>query len=291
MPIIGTLSAGIMFGVAMCHLLPESHEVLISISSDYTAFTVAGIGLIVVLGVEQLALGQISKSRDDSTGATAELATLTSSVTNQLGHKSAEFYGSVESYSETRYHANGQVKSKSHCHHQHGVALIHTLNHTASVKELVTLYILELSVAIHSIILGVSFGVETGFRGILVLSISLSIHQFIEGVAMGSMLKQYKDSIQKLTMTSFLLVFSASISVGVVVGMITSVYSATAWFRFMQGICGSVAAGTLLYVSLVEQLAVQFSRRELEHREGVKMCMVAAFGLGYAIMVLMARFE
>eukprot|EP01031_Cornospumella_fuschlensis_P035954 gene35954-43607_t len=267
MPIIGTLSAGIMFGVAMCHLLPESHEVLISISSDYTAFTVAGTGLIVVLGVEQLALGQISKSRDDSTGATAELATLTSSGTNQHGHTSAEFYGSVESYSETRYHANGQVKSKSHCHHQHGVALIHTLNHTASVKELVTLYILELSVAIHSIILGVSFGVETGYRGILVLGISLTIHQFIEGVAMGSMLKQYKDTIQKLTMTSFLLVFSASISVGVVVGMITSAYSATAWFRFMQGICGSVAAGTLLYVSLVEQLAVQFSRRELEHRE------------------------
>lgn len=271
-------------------MLPESHEVLTAMSSDYTAFTVAGMGLIAVLGVEQFALSHVSPSSNEG-GAHTELEALVPNSTVHHTHKVTEFYGSVETFSQTRYHSDGQTRTKTHCHHQHGVALIHTLNSTATIKELVTLYILELSIAIHSIVLGISFGVQTELRGVAVLSIALTVHQFIEGVAMGSMLKQYKESIHQSTLTSFLAVFSASISTGVILGMLMSVYSETTWFRFLQGICGSVAAGTLLYVSLVEQLAVQFSRAELEHQEGVKMCMVFVFGFGYGIMALLARLE
>lgn len=254
-----------------------------SISSDYTAFTVAGIGLIVVLGVEQFALSHMAPRVEHATHS--ELTALSPNNTTHHNHKVTEIYGAIGSYSD------GQTLLKTHCHHQHGVALIHTLNTTASTKQLITLYILELSIAIHSIVLGVSFGVQTEFKGVVVLSIALSVHQFIEGVAMGSMLMQYKDSIHKSTLASFLVIFSASISSGVVLGMISSIFCATTWFRFLQGLCGSVAAGTLLYVSLVEQLAVQFSREELERQEGVKLCMVAVFGLGFGLMALLTRWE
>jgi zinc transporter ZupT len=53
----------------------------------------------------------------------------------------------------------------------------------------------------------------------------------------------------------------------------------------IQGVFSSLAAGSLLYVSLCEQVG------DLEDQVGTKLLMIIAFCLGFAAMALLAIWE
>ena len=83
--------------------------------------------------------------------------------------------------------------------------------------------VLELSIAVHSIIIGVSFGgLELDQLGeIKVLMAALSLHQFFEGIALGSALSESNLSMRYVCL--FGVSFSLSWCVGVVIGKLTTV--------------------------------------------------------------------
>lgn len=175
--------------------------------------------------------------------------------------------------------------------HNHGFEVLGDLAGATSLRDFVALYALELSVSVHSIILGVDYGLTTDTSTLLALTIALTFHQTIEGIAMGAAIVNFKDKMPPTKIITFMVFFASTISIGVIVGIICSFQGESGAADTLQGVFSSLAAGSLLYVALTEQVSTYFDREDLEDQLGTKLMMIVAFGVGFAMMASLAIWE
>lgn len=141
---------------------------------------------------------------------------------------------------------------------------------TISVEILqatVTAYIMEFSIAIHSIIIGVNLGLlgEDSVSSIVALMIALGFHQAVEGFGLGAQLASSYCNGMGLTtgkVVLFAIFFCFSTPIGIVIGILTSSQSETDEQIAAKGAANAIATGTLLYVALVEMLRDLFDHHE-----------------------------
>ena len=171
--------------------------------------------------------------------------------------------------------------------HNHSTLPLDDLMAAESLKDLVSAYALEISTAIHSVIIGFDLGVLTDLRSASVLCAVLAFHQFVEGLGLGSVVKNSQKALGTWKIISFILVFSGTVSVGVLLGLLIKPSGES---PVQQGVVGSataVAAGSLLHISLVEMTSEYFNLPELERRGPVKMAMLGLFFLGFGFMAML----
>ncbi|RKO96927.1 hypothetical protein CXG81DRAFT_1242, partial [Caulochytrium protostelioides] len=115
----------------------------------------------------------------------------------------------------------------------------------------VTTTILEVGIAAHSVIIGISLGVAAGAEARTLLA-ALCFHQFFEGLALGTalLIAEYKSRTKMLLMA---LGYALATPLGQAIGMgIHSSYNGNAPTALLvQGIFDALSAGILIYTALV----------------------------------------
>lgn len=144
------------------------------------------------------------------------------------------------------------------CHHAPtaaGCSQLEPLTSTGSGSEqqLRMFHVLEASISIHSVLIGLGFGLgELGDREQLVLGLALCVHQYLEGLTVG-MLGRKSGLSQQAWRCSFL-VFTLSLPLGVSAGVVVQYFYAglndNFAFRWCSGLLNGMAAGTLTHIGV-----------------------------------------
>merc|ERR1712241_1041374 len=130
-----------------------------------------------------------------------------------------------------------------------------------------TVYMMEGSIMIHSVLVGLALGGLHKNSSVLSLGVALLFHQFFEGLALGAV--AVKSSFSFKSSWHLFLTFTLSCPLGVVWGIFFSSHfdsedHRTAW---TLGALNAVAAGTLLHAGLVELLPEDFGEEDCQHRD------------------------
>lgn len=363
LPVLCALAAGIMVGVALAHLLPESDDLLSdkAVPGYRMAFALVGMGIAGVLCIEHVTMAIISKKQKKkkhgsqsivqghrhSTNARREsFRTLSACLVTHncdhshdhnhhaghnheytapphdhadLGHgHDADMHKSLLGCGDASHcsHSSAGIElndDHGHAHHHHydndhayevsrqsrtsvsshnhGFEVLGDIAKATSLRDLVALYALELSVTVHSIILGLDYGLETDSRTLVALTIALTFHQTIEGIAMGAAIVNFKDAMAESKIITFMVFFASTISLGVIIGIISSYQGQSSASDTLQGIFSALAAGSLLYVAMTEQVGTYFDQEDLQDQLGTKLMMIAAFSGGFGAMAALACWE
>lgn len=278
--IIRTFAAGVMLGVGFIHLLNDGVMKLAEVSLDYPAlgFTLATVGTMIVLGFEQIAvklIGSIETNGD-----------LMKSTT----HKEQEFGCSIANEELEVIESNSTRVS---CEHNHSINMIAGTN---SLSVIVKAYMMEISVAIHSIIIGIALGSLAGadnLQSLQALLIAICFHQFFEGLGLGTVVEAARIELGTAKIIIFSLTFALTVPMGVVVGILITDDQALAngptdTQTYTTGCLNSIAAGIMIYVALVEMIAEDFQQSSIASNFGLKTKMFTALALGTLAMAILA---
>ena len=304
--IIRSFAAGIMMGVAFIHLLAEGVASLNEACPDYPAlgYTLSTVGAMMVLGFEQIAVALIGQIK-------TEQASNFIVPTNEGNCPVAE--GGIETgglvcEAGGGHPADAPDASKeleviaSHTEHSPVCEHAHAINMIAgsdATSVLVKAYMMEASVAVHSIILGLDLGSMSGVSNLPTLQallIAVCFHQFFEGLGLGSTIQEARLELGKSKVLFFVLTFAMTVSIGVTIGFLLDKYPMTNKdpdaserdSNFVTGILNSLCSGVLIYVSLVEMVAEDFQAAVIATRFGLKAKMLLSLMCGTLIMAILA---
>lgn len=131
----------------------------------------------------------------------------------------------------------------------------HEILHLLERKERqLVCYLLEIGISLHSVLIGIAFGLET--HGLIILMIALMFHQFFEGVSLSSVF--IEAHFKHLRSIIFMIIlYSLTLPIGGIIGIIlrSSIEETSKAYITLQGIVDSVAAGILIYDILVNILS------------------------------------
>lgn len=173
-----------------------------------------------------------------------------------------------------------------HCHDH-----VHTLllEKDRSARRIST-YMLELGIATHSVIIGVSLGVARDeFKALLV---ALVFHQFFEGVALSTTVLDagFKSMVQPIGVIIF---YSLTTPLGIVIGIcISSSFQEKATANLLvQGIIDAISAGILMYDGLVNMVNNNITRSDefMGSSNIKKIATYAALWLGIVVMAIIGK--
>ncbi|KAK4535137.1 hypothetical protein CDCA_CDCA04G1162 [Cyanidium caldarium] len=145
-----------------------------------------------------------------------------------------------------------------------------------NLKLLVLVF--EFGVAVHSVIVGLDFGVSTGQTAITLFA-ALIFHQFFEGVALGTTIAAAGfDWWLSLLMV---IGFALETPLGIAIGMgIASGYTPNSDASLLtRGILDSLSAGILIYTGLVELLTYFFTINAQFQMQALKWIVVTMTAL------------
>ncbi|KAL4189673.1 hypothetical protein AMTRI_Chr08g166530 [Amborella trichopoda] len=158
-------------------------------------------------------------------------------------------------------------------------------------KESVVAKVLEVGIVFHSVIIGATLGMSQDQCTIRPLVAALAFHQIFEGMGLGGCIAQAGFSGK--TMALMCMMFSITTPAGIILGML--VYFLTGYddnnpkALIMEGILGSFSSGILVYMALVDLIAVDFfQNKSIKSSSKMKMASYIALVLGSASMSLLA---
>lgn len=145
------------------------------------------------------------------------------------------------------------------------------------LKRNVNPYIFEFACVFHSVLIGISLGVQEDAE-MKALLIALVFHQFLEGASIGWIC----NDIGKAKKVVMILVYSTSAPVGIIIGKNVYVENVM-WQICLLGISG----GMLIYISLI-QIFIEEMNNSTKENLGRKIYMYISFLLGIACMSVIA---
>ncbi|KAJ1972577.1 hypothetical protein H4R34_005364, partial [Dimargaris verticillata] len=174
----------------------------------------------------------------------------------------------------------------SHHTHVHGGALLDQPPHTLRAST----YILEIGIAMHSVIIGLTLG-TTSDSEFISLWVALVFHQFFEGVALGSRLADLNFKSPLVPLASAL-AFAITTPVGTAIGIgVRYQYQSQASTTLVvQGIFDAISGGILLYTALVNLIAQEFSQHQFHHQSLRRKtaCFISMY-VGAAVMAIIGK--
>ncbi len=120
--------------------------------------------------------------------------------------------------------------------------------HAKHVECSILSYILLIILSFHSIIVGLSLGLEQGKMEAIVLMVALMLHKASAGFAFGMTLRY--SSFKHLHRYLMIAIFSLSTPLGIAIGLYITHYAHMSISSLTEGMFDSVAAGTFLYMTM-----------------------------------------
>jgi zinc transporter ZupT len=316
-----------MLGLALIHLIPDAEaDLLEAIPSYNVAGLLTAVGVIVVLFIEQLTLliaksyqriftenmkvneSIVKSSSQINIDFTEEIDNTKvvnhhedCGLTNCNHNNTADIFNvntkkskkSIKNKSEHE-HEHEQVKNEDKLQNEiHNTAVdqfdwILTLDNANSWNALITAYMLEISIAVHSIIIGFDLGILTSVPTFVSLLIAISFHQFIEGLGLGATILGSKTELGNKKLIGFIVIFCFTAPLGVLIGILSSSESENNAQIIAIGVANAFAAGSLLYISLTEMIASYFKISDAPDKPYLKLQMSCFLTLGVAFTALLA---
>ena len=206
--IMRTFAAGVMLGVGFIHLLADGASTLSAVIDSYPAlgYTLATVGTMIVLGFEQVAVMLIGSVRVivDGDGAKSPL----------------DADKNIESAPELEVVDVHSRQNPGSCDHNHAIRMIAG---TDSLNVIIKAYMMEISVAIHSIIIGIalgSLGKEEELESLRALLIAICFHQFFEGIGLGTVIESARLHLGTAKILIFAITFAFTVPIGVMIGIL-----------------------------------------------------------------------
>ena len=303
-----TCGAGIMMGIALIHLLPDADGYLLIILPSYPlAFPFTAFGVVLVLTIEQCTLMYMQSrliKQTKSGISSAKLVEMTPSTSPSLSIPECNVEdGHIHTHIHDHDHPNDEDHSHQHCAdpnshcHTHDVGLLDSLIESGdSLQDVIVVYALEISIAIHSVIIGVDLGLSNNIVTISTLIVALSFHQFLEGFGLGMNIlnaskkqiisKGESDLLSSNKLFIFTMVFALTVPIGIVIGMCST---SDSWGGTLaKGVANTLAAGSLLYISVGEMIATYFCEKDLILQPYVKLGMLFTLFLGVVFTSILA---
>ncbi|KAF9594035.1 hypothetical protein IFM89_026887 [Coptis chinensis] len=145
------------------------------------------------------------------------------------------------------------------------------------MKQKLVSQVLEIGIIFHSVIIGVTLGMSQNQCTIRPLVVALAFHQIFEGMGLGGCIAQhfyaktlplpFQAGFNLGTIAYMCFMFSVTTPIGIIFGMI--VFSVTGYddsspnALIMEGLLGSLSSGILIYMALVDLIAVDFFHNKL----------------------------
>jgi len=130
----------------------------------------------------------------------------------------------------------------------------------ASKESIVTALVFVVALSIHSVFEGLGLGSEQDQHGLTALILAIVAHKLLEAFALG--LSVFYAKFKWWQNLILLVIYATSTPVGVGIGWGATSGSTTASTNLINGILVSIAAGSLLYIGLIEILPTEFNKRQ-----------------------------
>jgi zinc transporter 1/2/3 len=141
-------------------------------------------------------------------------------------------------------------------------------------------YLLMLTLSVHSIITGIALGLEDHLMSAVAIFLAVMAHKFTAAMALA--ISFSREAIELKRSRALLGVFYVMTPIGIILGTWWSSLLSGQGEAMIEGIFDALAAGTFIYISVVDILSEEFSANEA--RWGLFLMTV----LGFAVMALVA---
>jgi len=274
---------GLVCAVAMLHVLADANEYLSTVSDFPWANAFALLGILVMVAIKELGIRSTNHLKEHVT----------------LKHPEEEWLKNVADKNLSTSHAPNIQKSNSASNYQSGHGHTHSLplvelqhvNLAGKPLQQLTVYMMEGSIIIHSVLVGLALGVLHEGVAVLSLGTALLFHQFFEGLALGAVAVKSRFTFK--SSWRLVLTFTLSCPLGAVLGIIFSSQFDVEddWTAWVLGVLNAISAGTLLHIGLVELLPADFGEEDGNHRHLKRphpLARLLALLVGGAIMAVLA---
>ncbi|XP_010469899.1 PREDICTED: zinc transporter 6, chloroplastic [Camelina sativa] len=275
--VIKCFAAGVILSTSLVHVLPEAFEALadcqVSSRHPWRDFPFAGlvtmIGAITALLVDLTASEHMGHGGGGGGGGGMEYMPVGKAV------------GGIE-MKEGKFGADLEIQENSE-------------EEIVKMKQRLVSQVLEIGIIFHSVVIGVTVGMSQNKCTIRPLIAALSFHQIFEGLGLGGCIAQ--AGFKAGTVVYMCLMFAVTTPLGIVLGMV--IFALTGYddqnpnALIMEGLLGSLSSGILIYMALVDLIALDFFHNKMLTSPGEsssrlkKLCFVALV-LGSASMSLLA---
>ena len=280
--LIRCMAAGIILGVAVMHLMADGQQLLqtqVSLATYPLGLLFMGVGIFITLAIDQIAMSSMANAIADNDAQ--EVTTLRVQDTNTKNTNTSSSSSSSNSSSSSRYGTS--IMDRDVLSSEAEIVT------DADRKALVKAYILEAGVAVHSVILGVGLGTMSKIAAIEVLLIVLIFHQALEGIGLGTVMAE--TCLSSRMKILFAIIFGLTLPMGTLIGIaVKQSASNSTQGDLIEGIMNTLAAGSLVYTSMVEMIAseFQFSVNAQKATGAMKGLMFLSLTGGFAIMSILA---
>ncbi|KAJ2830248.1 hypothetical protein IWW50_000391 [Coemansia erecta] len=176
--------------------------------------------------------------------------------------------------------------------HAHVHATVFASPDSDEQRKRLSTYILELGIALHSIIVGMTLAVSGGSEFKTLLA-AISFHQFFEGMALGTRISALNFRRTPLLLCVFnASIFALTTPVGQVIGIgIRQSFAPRSPSSLLtMGVLDALSAGILLYSAIVNLLVEEFAAFEFrQSKRSVRIMCFAAMYAGCAAMTIIGK--
>ncbi|XP_024033088.1 zinc transporter 6, chloroplastic [Morus notabilis] len=284
--IIKCFAAGVILSTSLVHVLPDAFAALsdchVASRHPWRDFPFAGlvtlIGAVTALLVDVTATSHVELHGHGSGGEEGKY----------------EVVGTKEELKETKKSGESRFESAelgaSHGHdHDHQESEDQEI--LVKLKQRLVSQVLEIGIIFHSVIIGLTMGMSQNQCTIRPLVAALAFHQIFEGLGLGGCIAQAGFRLGTTAYMCFM--FAVTTPMGIVLGMI--LFSATGYddsspnALIMEGLLGSFSSGILIYMALVDLVALDFFHNKLMGSASwLKKASFVALVLGSTSMSILA---
>lgn len=159
------------------------------------------------------------------------------------------------------------------------------------LKQKLVSQVLEIGIIFHSVIIGVTMGMSQNQCTIRPLVAALAFHQIFEGLGLGGCIAQAGFSFKATS--QMCIMFSVTTPLGIILGMIilslTGYDDSSTNALIIEGLLGSLSSGILIYMALVDLIALDFFHNKLMTTNSwLRKTSYLALTLGSASMSILA---
>ena len=124
-------------------------------------------------------------------------------------------------------------------------------------------YVLLVLLSIHSVIAGISLGIESHFSGLAIILLGILCHK--GSAAFALMISALRAGIEKRRHGPILAVFVSMTPLGILAGMAAamSLEDGGTVTTLIEGSFNAIAAGTFIYVAIIDIIDAELSRRNV----------------------------
>ncbi|XP_020575628.1 zinc transporter 4 [Phalaenopsis equestris] len=278
---VKSFAAGVILSTAFIHILPGAFARLTSPclpTHPWQAFPFAGfIAMLSAMGtmmLDSFATGYYKRSHfkkarlfdDDMVAGDTEAA--------HAGHLHVHTHAS-------HGHAHGPASG--------GGSPVAEASMEEKIRHRVISQVLELGIVVHSVIIGISLGTSYSAKTIKPLVGALSFHQFFEGIGLGGCIVQANFRARATVIMAIFFSLTAPFGIALGIAVSSSYNSDSSTALIIEGVFDAASAGILIYMSLVDLLAADFTNPRMQSSLKLQLAAHLALLLGSGFMSILAK--